>query len=54
VDVHHGNEAKIQERWQEQKITPLLDAPNVEVVLRHFHRCCYRGSPLWFFCWKGL
>jgi hypothetical protein len=24
------------------------------VVLRHFHRCCYRSSPLWFFCWRGL
>jgi hypothetical protein len=26
----------------------------VEVVLRQFHRCCYRSSLLWFFCWKGL
>jgi hypothetical protein len=25
----------------------------VEVVLRHFHRCRYRSSPLWFFCWRG-
>jgi hypothetical protein len=24
----------------------LLGAPNVKVVLRHFHRCCYRSSPL--------
>jgi hypothetical protein len=24
----------------------------VEVVLRHFHRCPYRSSPLWFFCWR--
>jgi hypothetical protein len=33
---------------------PLPGAPNVEVILRHFHRCCYRSSPLWFFCWRGL
>jgi hypothetical protein len=26
----------------------------VEVVLRYFHRCLYRSSPLWFFCWRGL
>jgi hypothetical protein len=26
----------------------------VEVVLRHFHRSCYRSSPLWFFYWRGL
>jgi hypothetical protein len=25
----------------------------VKVVLRHFHRCRYRSSPLWFFCWRG-
>jgi hypothetical protein len=27
---------------------------DVEVVLGHFHRSCYRSSPLWFFCWRGL
>jgi hypothetical protein len=27
---------------------------HVEVVLRHFHRCHYRSSPLWFFYWRGL
>jgi hypothetical protein len=26
----------------------------VEVVLRYFHRCHYRSSPLWFFYWWGL
>jgi hypothetical protein len=31
------------------QITPLPGVPNVEVVLRHFHRCRYRSSPLWFF-----
>jgi hypothetical protein len=25
---------------------------DVEAVLRQFHRCCYRSSPLWFFYWK--
>jgi hypothetical protein len=34
--------------------SPLPGAPNVEAVLRYFHRCCYRSSPLWFFCWRGL
>jgi hypothetical protein len=50
VDVHHGDEAENQEWWQKQKIAalkrPLPGAPNVEVVLQHFHRCCYRSSPL--------
>jgi hypothetical protein len=32
---------------------PLPDVPNVEVVLRHFHRHCYKNSLLWFFCWRG-
>jgi hypothetical protein len=27
---------------------------DVEVVLQHFHQSCYRSSPLWFFCWRGL
>jgi hypothetical protein len=26
----------------------------VEVVLRHFHRYCYRSSPLWFFLLDGV
>jgi hypothetical protein len=34
--------------------SPLLGAPNVEVVLRHFHRSRYRSSSLWFFSWRGL
>jgi hypothetical protein len=29
---------------------PLPSVPNIELVLQHFHRCCYRSSPLWFFC----
>jgi hypothetical protein len=34
-------------------VSDVLDA-SIEVVLRHFHRCCYRSSPLWFFCWRGF
>jgi hypothetical protein len=32
----------------------LPGALNVEVVLRHSHRSCYRSGPLWFFCGEGL
>jgi hypothetical protein len=28
---------------------PLPGELNVEAVLRHFHWCYYRSSPLWFF-----
>jgi hypothetical protein len=51
VEVHHGDEAKNQERWQEPNdSSPLPGAPHVEVVLRHFDRTSYGSSPLWFFC----
>jgi hypothetical protein len=36
------------------KTKPLPSAPNIEVVLRHFHRSRYRSGPLWFFCGEGL
>jgi hypothetical protein len=36
------------------KNLPLSGPPNVEVILRLFHRPCYRTRPLWFFCWRGL
>jgi hypothetical protein len=26
----------------------------IEVVLRYFHQCYYRSSPLWFFYWRGV
>jgi hypothetical protein len=32
----------------------LVLAPNVEVVLRHFHRDCYKDSPTVVLCWSGL
>jgi hypothetical protein len=38
----------------ERQITPLSVTPNIEVVLRHFHRDCYKSCPLWVFCWRGL
>jgi hypothetical protein len=38
-------------RNQKQQLTPLPGTPNVKMILRHFHQCCYRSSPLWFFCW---
>jgi hypothetical protein len=39
---------------QERRESPLPGAPNVEVVLQHFHRHCYKSSSLWFFVWRGL
>jgi hypothetical protein len=32
----------------------LPGVPNVEVVLRHFHRYCYKGSLTVVLCWSGL
>jgi hypothetical protein len=34
--------------YQERQESPLPGMPNIEVVLRHFHRHCYKCSPLWF------
>jgi hypothetical protein len=33
---------------------PLPGAPNVKVILRHFHRHCFKSSPLWFLIGVGL
>jgi hypothetical protein len=30
------------------------DVAHVEVVLGHFHWHCYKSSPMWFICWRGL
>jgi hypothetical protein len=43
-------EASLSEKHQ----APLPGAPNVEVVLQHFHRSRYKSSPLWFFYEKDL
>jgi hypothetical protein len=45
-----GVEALLPEKHQ----APLPGAPNIQVVLRHFHRSRYRSSPLWFFCGEDL
>jgi hypothetical protein len=45
---------KTKNDGKNQMIFPLPDVPNVEVVLRHFHRHCYKNSPLWFFVRRGL
>jgi hypothetical protein len=50
VNIHHDDEAR---KTKNGEMPPLPGAPNVEVVLRHFHRCRYRSSLLWFFCWRG-
>jgi hypothetical protein len=36
VNVHHDDEAR---KTKNGEMSPLPGAPNVEVVLRHFHRC---------------
>jgi hypothetical protein len=41
VNVHHGDEAR---KTKNGEMHPLPGAPNVEVVLRHFHRCRYWSS----------
>jgi hypothetical protein len=49
VDVHHGDEAENQEQ---RKKAPLTGAPNVEVVLGHFPRHCYKSSLAMVLCLK--
>jgi hypothetical protein len=41
VNVHHGDEVG---KTKNGEMGPLPGAPNVEVVLRHFHWCRYRSS----------
>jgi hypothetical protein len=41
VNAHHDDEAQ---KTKNDEMCSLPGAPNVEVVLRHFHRCCYRSS----------
>jgi hypothetical protein len=47
---HGVVEAPLSEKHQ----PPLPDVSNVEVVLEHLHRCCYRRSLMWSFYWEGL
>jgi hypothetical protein len=37
---------KLEHQERRKKLLP--GVPNVEVVLRHFHRHCYKSSLLWF------
>jgi hypothetical protein len=52
VNVHHGDEAR---KTKDGEMGPLPGVPNVEVVLRHFHR---HRSPRAARCgssfWSGL
>jgi hypothetical protein len=47
LDHRRGGYPPLIHRWCSRHFAA------VEVVLRHFHRCRYRSSPLWFFCWRG-
>jgi hypothetical protein len=40
---------KTKNDGKNQTKVSLHGAPNIEVILRHFHRPYYRSSPLWFF-----
>jgi hypothetical protein len=51
VNVHHGDEAG---KTKNGEMGPLPGAPNVEVVLRHFHRCRYRSSTVVVLLLEGL
>jgi hypothetical protein len=42
------------EHQERRDFLPLLGALNVEVVLRYFHRHCYKSSLLWFLVSRGL
>jgi hypothetical protein len=50
VYVHHVGEAGTPRTTK----SLLPDAPNVEVVLQHFHQYCYKGSSAVVLYWSGL
>jgi hypothetical protein len=41
------------EHPERQKVL-LPGAPNVKIVLRYFHRPCYKSIPAVIPCWRGL
>ena len=41
MNAHHDDEAR---KTKNGEMRPLPGVPNVEVVLRHFHRCRYWSS----------
>jgi hypothetical protein len=49
-------ELKTKNQWlaPQAKCFPLPGAPNVEVILRHFHQSRYGSTPLWFFYGEGI
>jgi hypothetical protein len=51
VNVHHGDEAR---KTKNGEMAPLPGAPNVEVVLRHFHQCHYGSSTAVVLLLEGL
>jgi hypothetical protein len=51
VNPHHDDEAR---KTKDGEMRPLPGAPNVEVVLRHFHRCRYRSSTAVVLLLEGL
>jgi hypothetical protein len=44
MNVHQGLDVRTPRTMK----SPLPGAPDVEVVLRHIHRHCYKSSSLWF------
>jgi hypothetical protein len=51
VNVHHDDEAR---KTKNGEMGPLPGAPNVKVVLRHFHRCRHWSSTTVVLLLEGL
>jgi hypothetical protein len=51
VNVHHSDETG---KTKNGEMRPLPGAPNVEVVLRHFHRCRHWSSTAMVLLLEGL
>jgi hypothetical protein len=51
VNVYHDDEAR---KTKNGEMPPLPGAPNVEVVLRHFHPCRYWSSTAVVLLLEGL
>jgi hypothetical protein len=50
----HGSAEKVKLLLNSSHLEPLPGAPNVKVVLRHFHRCRYWSSTAVFLLLEGL
>jgi hypothetical protein len=58
-EVLYGRQCHTPVNWIEPREKmifgpDLVKEAALEVVLWHFHRHCYKSSPLWFVCWRGL